>query len=227
MKKYLTVSNVLLLFSILFATALAIVFSSLMTWLVWASAIFGILTAVFSAKGKWICFVFDLLSYAFYIYICLVEKYYGELILSIIIIFISIISLFEWRNNQINEVVKINKLKNNEIVLAGTIGIVGLVVYIMILHFMGSDMSILNAVPTIAYLLGYYFCVRRSILQFCCYIAYEVLFIILWIITACRGEFESVIFLVGAISELFYLIIGYINWNKLTKQQAINKQNVT
>lgn len=225
MKKYFTWFNIFLSISILVATALAIVFSSFMTWLVWASVVFGILTAVFSAKGKWICFVFDLLSYAFYIYICLVEKYYGELILSVIVIFISIISLFQWKNNQVDEVVKINKLKTKEVVLVGVVALVALVVYTVILHYMGSDMIILNVLPTIVYLLGYYLCARRSILQFYCYIAYEILFIVLWIITACRGEFESVIFLVGAISELVYLIIGVVNWKKLTKQQASLEEN--
>ena len=220
MKKYLTWSNFLLIVSILLSITIAIIFSSLITWLIWASVIFGIFTAVFSSKGKWICFIFDLLSYAFYIYICLVEKYYGELILAAVVIIISIISLFQWKNNQVDDVVKINNLKTKEFVVLGIISIISLAIYLLILYFIGSDMPILNAVPTVVYLIGYYLCARRSVFQFYFYILYEILFIVLWIITACSGGIESILFLVGAIFELIYLIAAIVNWNKIAKQQS-------
>lgn len=220
MKKYLTLSNLFLTLCCLITTVLAIIYSSLLTWLIWASSILGILSSKFATDGKWLTFVFDIISYGLYIYICIKEKYYGELILSVIIIIIHIFSLFEWKKNQQDNVVKIKRLTKKELGLSLVVSSILLVLYIGILYLIKSDMPILNAIPTIIYLLGNYYCLRRSVLQFYCWIGYEVVFMSLWVISAINGELGSIIFLVGGFSEFIYSIIGIRNWNKIQKIQS-------
>ena len=225
MKKYLTWSNLLLVLCLLAITVVAIIFSSLMTWIIWICEVFGILTTFFSAKGKWICYIFDLASYALYIYICLIERYYGEMILSFIVIIISIISLIQWKKNQMDDVVEVNWISNKEVVLSYVFSAIALIVYSIILYFLNTSMPILNAIPTICYLLGYYFAARRSMLQFYTFIAYELGFVLIWTITAINGQFDSFIFLIGGICEIVFLIMGLLNWRKLKTKQDLDKEN--
>lgn len=219
MKKYFTLSNLFLTLCCITITILAIVYSSIFTWLIWASSIFGILSSKFATDGKWLTFVFDIISYGLYIFICINEKYYGELILSVIIIIIHIFSLFEWKKNQQDNIVKIKRLTKKEVSLSIVISSILLILYVGILYLIKSDMPILNAIPTIIYLLGNYYCFRRSVLQFYCWIGYEVVFMSLWIVSAINGELGSIIFLVGGLSEFIYSIIGIYNWNKIEKNQ--------
>lgn len=68
MKKYITVQNVTLVLSVIAATVLAIIFSSIMTWLIYLSAVLGIMSSKTATEGKWTTFIFDILSYGIYIY---------------------------------------------------------------------------------------------------------------------------------------------------------------
>ncbi len=219
MRKYLNFSNIFLAINVIIITSLAIVYSSLTTWIIWASSILGIMSSMFATKGKWASFVFDILSYGFYIYICLISIYYGELILSCIIIVLHILSLFEWRSHQKDSVVLIRTIKKKEILLSSLISLVIVIAYAVGLHFLGSNYPLLNAFATVVYLLGNYFALRRSILQFVCWILYEIFFISLWILSAISGDLSGIIFLVGGVSEMVYGIIGIINWKKIQKAQ--------
>lgn len=218
-KKYFTFDNVILIACLVVMTVLAIIFSSLMTWLIWLSTIFGMFSSRAAANGKWLTFVYDIISYGIYIYICLSEKYFGELTLSCVIIIIHIFSLIEWKNNQSSGKVIIKTLTKKEMIITLSVASVTLVCYSLVLYFVGSTFPILNAIPTIIYLLGNYFALRRSVLQFYCWIGYEIGFIALWIIAAFNGEMGSTIFLVGGIAELIYGIVGIVNWKKIKNEQ--------
>ena len=218
-KKYFNITNILLVVFVIISTTFAILYSSLLTWIIWISGITGILSACYGSKGKWICFVFDIISYGTYIYICLVERYYGELILAGIVIIIYTVSLFEWRRNNAGDHVKINALSLKELLLTFSIGIISIVVYAVALYYMKSDLPILNAIPTVAFLLGTYFSFRRSPIQFCMYVMYELLFISLWIIAAVSGDTGGIIFVIEAIGELVFCSMGIYKWTKKLKQQ--------
>lgn len=100
MKQALTFSNIILATTVILITVYAIIFSSAIMWVIWLSTLLGMLSSKTNTEGKWITFIFDILSYAIYIYVCIAEKYYGELILSVIIITIHMFSLFEWKKTK-------------------------------------------------------------------------------------------------------------------------------
>ena len=219
MKKYFTYSNLIFFVCFVVSLTLAIIFSSLFSWLIFLSTISGILSAKLTAEGKWFTFIFDIISYGFYIYICIATRYYGEMVLSIIIIVIHLASLFEWKNNQIKKVVKVNSLSKKEILVISALFLVSFAIYFTILYFVKTEQPILNALATLVFLVGNYFCFRRSALQFYFFILYEVFFIALWIIAACAGNFGSLIFLIGAIGESIFEIIGIVKWQKVHIEQ--------
>lgn len=226
MKKYFTLSNCIFFISILISTLLAIIFSSKATWMVWVSGVLGVLSSKMSASGKWSMFIFDIFSYILYIFICIQERYYGEMILSYVIILINIFCLLEWRKNQENDAVIVYGMQKKEISFSVFVACIILIIYAIALFKLNSSFAFLNAISTVTYLLGSYFCYRRSILQFYSWICYEIVFISLWIISAIYTDFGSAIFLIGGVSELIYDIIGIFNWRKLAKRQNKVKSNI-
>ncbi len=223
-KKFLTLQNVIFILSFLGSLIIAIIYSSALTWLIFLSSVFGILSSIFATKGKWLTYVFDILSYALYIYICIVNKYYGELILSVVIIVIHICALIEWKKNTVEDVVLVNRIGTKEILISVSIGTVFTVIYGVILFFINSQYPILNAISTVVYLLGNYYAYRRSQLQFLGWILYDVFFIIIWGLTIINGDYGSIIFLIGGISELIYGVIGIFSWSKIEREQRCEKQ---
>ena len=93
MKSSLKLSFIVFLCGFFISTLLAIYFSSPLSWLVWLSTTLGMLAAKDAKDGKWTNFLFDIISYLTYIIVCIKENYYGELILSFIVIVINIFSI--------------------------------------------------------------------------------------------------------------------------------------
>lgn len=220
------VGNILFYVSLSFATIITIILSSLEAWIVWFSTILGILSSKMASSGKLAMFFFDIVSYIFYISICLKANYFGELTLSVIIILINLFCLVEWSKNQKDNTVIINKLNKAEIGFSVFCTAAILIIYAVLLYRINSDYAFLNALSTILYLLGSYFCYRRSVLQFYSWIFYEIVFIVLWVISASTGNISNIIFLIGGASELIYDILGIYNWKKLVKKQGITDVQV-
>lgn len=211
--------NVIFYISLIIATIITILLSSTNAWIVWVSTVLGVLSSKMASSGKLTMFLFDIVSYIFYISICLNANYFGELTLSIIIILINLFCLVEWSKNQKDNAViisRLNKLETNFSLFCASIL---LIIYSVILYRFDSDFAFLNALSTISYLLGSYFCYRRSIWQFYSWIFYEIVFIVLWVISAINGDVSNIIFLIGGVSELIYDVLGIYNWKRLVKLQ--------
>lgn len=219
MKKLLRPSYLITIISILAATILALLNSSVLTWMIWLSTILGLFSSQFLSEAKIGSFIFEILSYAVYIYVCVKLVFWGELILSCIIIVLHLI--FEWKKHLINKQVEVSKIKKLEVAVSIGISVLLGILYSIFLYKINSALPILNAIPTITYLLSCYYCYRRSILQFVCTILYEISFMVLWVVQASwgGGEIGNLIFLIGGIYEFIYGFISIYKWNKLQKEQ--------
>lgn len=231
MKKLLSLSNIILICCILLSTLLAFIVGFKNSFWVWVSTILGVLSSKMASSGKWNMFVFDIISYITYIYICVDSKYFGEMTLSFIIIIINIFCLIEWRKKQLDNIVEINTLNKSEIKFTIYISIILVLIYSAVLQKLNCQHILLNALSTISYLLGSYYCYRRSICQFYSWTFYEIIFIILWTLSAISGNLGNIVLLVGGISELIYDIIGINNWKKIQATQnsktCILSKNIT
>ncbi len=222
-KKYLNIENFIVIISVILITILAIILSSIDTWLIWISTLLGILSSRFIIEGKWINYIFELLSYVVYIYICLKVLYYGEVILSCFIIVLHLISLLKWITNQdVNKVVKVNKIDKKELLIVIVIFLLIYLACVFLLYAIKSDLPILNAFSSVIYIMGAYFAIRRSSINFICIVLYELTFISLWFILFQKGEYSSFIFLIGAFVELYYNIIGIKKWKNIRREQEGN-----
>ncbi len=214
------ISNTIFYISVILSSLLFVSFPSSEALIVWFSTILGVLSSKMASCGKWHMFVFDIISYVAYIYTCITAVYFGEVVLSVIVIIINIFCLFEWKNHQKNNIIIINEINKGEINFAVFCATILLFAYSGLLHMANTNFVLINALATISYLLGSYFCYRRSILQFYSWIVYEVAFIALWLISAINGSIENAMFLIGGTSELIFDVLGIINWKKYQKDQA-------
>ncbi len=219
MKSSLKLSFIVFLCGFFISTLLAIYFSSPLSWLVWLSTTLGMLAAKDAKDGKWTNFLFDIISYLTYIIVCIKENYYGELILSFIVIVINIFSIIEWKKHSFGKEVLINKITLNETHFAMFVWAIIFIIYAIFLNIFNSSMPILNALGTTFFLLGNYFSYRRCGYQFYCWGIYEITFIILWLVSAINSNAGNIIFLIDGIVELIYNIMGIFTWNKLSKLQ--------
>ena len=222
MRKF-DVSNFVFISTIVIATLITIIFNSTNSLVVLFSTICGVVATKMASNGKWQMFIFDILSNITYISICLSHKFYGEMILAYVIIFINFISLLEWRNNQQNGIVVVKKIKKVELVLSLTLGFVVMIGYAFAMKLMNSELPLLNSISTVLYILGSYFCFRRSTWQFYVWIGYELTYILIWLLS---GNISGLILLVGGISELIYDIIGVVNWKSYSSFQQSKKSQI-
>ena len=214
---YLAISICVIVAVVLFS-----LHASLLTWSIYASTILGILSAKHTAEGRWSAFIFDLTSYAIYIYVCLYQKFYGEFVLAIIVVIMDSVSLFAWKNNQDkNRHVKIRALTKKEIIISVALSVVATAIYIFLLYVFKSELPILNGFATVAFLYASYLCYRRTKLQFVVYFMYNVIYMVLWITALASGTIGSIMFLVEAVAGLIYDIIGFVKWREIRERQQL------
>lgn len=218
-RRKFTIESLFFFFITIFCIVFTIIFSSFNTWMICLSALLGILASKSASEGNWTTFIFDILSYIIYIFTCIKYKYYGEMILSYIVIFCHLYGIFQWKNNQDNNIVKINKIKKNEFIFFMLISLISLNIYFFILKYFNTSLALLNALSSIFFLMGNYCSYRRSVLQFVFWSFYEVCFITIWFFTITSLSPGGIIFLVDGICELVYNIIGIKKWRKLTLTQ--------
>ncbi len=217
MVKYFNFSNIIFGVGFIFCLALTIHFTSLYAWLVFFSTIFGMLASKYTKDGKWTNFIFDIISYTIYSILCIKQKYYGELILAYAVIIMHVFSLMEWKKNSENIVVKPSKVSNKLIFKLVVFGFFGFCLYYFFLSVIGSSYALLNAISTTLFLLGNCFCYHRSIIQFYFWCGYEIIYIILWGLSASSYNISGLVLLIGGSLEIIYDIQGIYAWKKLSK----------
>lgn len=219
MKNKLDFSNILFIVGFIICLTITLLFLSWQSVIIFLSTILGMLASKGAKDGKWYTFLFDIFSYVFYIQICLNANYIGELILSFLIIFINCFCLKEWKNNSKDNFVSVNTLKSSEIRFVLFVSFLTLIIYSLMLFIFKSELALLNAVSTIAFLLSNYFSYRRSVLQFYSLIVYELAYIALWWLSSVGGNISSLVLLVGGLSELILDFLAIYEWKKISNLQ--------
>jgi len=191
-----------------------------LNWLIFLSVAAGIFVNMFSAQGHWVCFVFSIISYALYIPFCLMTNYYGELIVSMLVIGANLITLFKWKKNTKNKVAAVSRLSVKEILICCAVA-VGLAVGLgFVFMLFDTAYPFLNSVCTISIIVGFYFAYRISRNEFITAIINGIAYSILWVLAAVNGDgFDYLLFAVGGFIGICYSIYGFIHWGKLYRKQ--------
>lgn len=181
-----------------------------------------LITALLMSKGKVECYFVGFISVFFYGIVSFNQGYYGELIITAFLTFpIMIIGIISWLRHQDKDedTVIISSLSKKEIVIALLSQLVLFWIYYFILKAFNTDLLVISTLSVVTSVLASYFEARRSELSLFCYIANDLVILLLWLIPIISGQTELISVLVGPILLLINDIYGSYNWRRLKKQQ--------
>lgn len=179
-------------------------------------------TAILMSKGKIESYFIGFFSVFFYGIVSYNQGYYGELLITIFLTFpIMIIGIISWLKHQDKEddVVIISSLSKKEIITAFASQLVLFWGYYFLLKAFNTDLLVISSCSIVASVLASYFEARRSELSLFCYIANDVIIIILWLIPIINGNTSLISVLTGPILLLVNDIYGSYNWKRLKNIQ--------
>lgn len=188
------------------------------------SSLFGISCIIFNAKGnvigQFIAIIFSAL-YAAYSY---TQHYYGEMIIYLaLMIPIHSFSIVSWLRNKYNGKaceVKINTLKKTEYLYVGLGAAAITVAFYFLLKALNTDNLIVSTISLTTSITAAYLILRRCEYYSICFIANDIVLIILWSMKIATDGWASLPSVLGFVT--FLVIDGYcfISWRKMHKRQT-------
>lgn len=216
--------KILLIGSIIIVSSTGIIFKS--EWLTTICSIVGIITALLLAKGKSLGQVFGLLIVILYSIVSFKNKFYGEVIIYLLIMLpmyiMGIISWVKHQNKETNSV-EVNKIAKKEWIIVALVSILCFIGIYLILKSFNTKQLFISSLSVLDSLFAIYLQIRRSKYSFYFYVISDLVLILLWGIPCVAGSVVLIPMLMNPIINLINDIYGIINWRKLEKTQKNNK----
>lgn len=215
-KNWTKFEKVLLILSIVLVSTIGIVFKSdLITTI---CSLVGIITALLIAKGKALGQVFGLFIVLLYSIVSYKNKFYGEVIIYLVIMLpmyiLGIISWLKHQNKKTNSV-EIGKISKKEWILVCLVSIVCFIGIYFLLKLFNTNELFISSLSVIDSLFAVYLQIRRSKYSFYFYVVNDLVLIVLWGIPCLIGNVMLIPMLLNPIINLVNDIYGIINWQKL------------
>ena len=184
-------------------------------------SIAGILCALTQAKGKVISQFIGLLIVVLYSILSFQNKFYGEVIIYVFIMFPLFISgIISWIKNLNKETntVNENKLHKKEWILLTIISIVLFVLLYYLLKYFNTSQLLVSTLSLVTSLFATYLVTRRSKYGFLFYIGNDIILFILWGGQIIKGDFALIPILVNPIINFINDSYAWKSWNKREKE---------
>ena len=184
-------------------------------------SIAGILCALTQAKGKVISQFIGLLIVVLYSILSFQNKFYGEVIIYVFIIFPLFISgIISWIKNLNKETntVNENKLHKKEWIILTIVSIVLFVILYYLLKYFNTNQLLVSTLSLITSLFATYLVARRSKYGFLFYIGNDIILFILWGGQIIKGDFALIPILVNPIINFINDSYAWKSWNKREKE---------
>lgn len=220
-KGYSMLDLILLLAGVLSIVIATIVFNA--TWYLMLNSIFAILCVFTQAKGKIITQFLGLTWSLFYIYIAYIFHYYGEVILTIVVVIpMYIYGIVHWLKNKKKDsdtVIIRQKFSSSEwiVILIGLA--VAFVLIYFLLKYLNTAQLLTNTISFIVLLLAMYMLVRRHKWNLVPFLIQDLINPLFWIPVIVAGQTGYVIMLIHLLFQIIYDSYGIIEWNKKAKAQ--------
>ena len=186
------------------------------------NTILGLTALIFIAKGnpfgQFLTIVFSII----YSIISFSFKYYGELITYVCLTGpAALASLISWLKNLNGEKleVKVNELEIKEYIFLFFLSSIVTIAFYFILNALNTNNLLLSTFSVFTSFTASYLTFRRSRFYALGYVANDIVLIILWILASLSSK-EYVSVVLCFIFFLINVLYGFINWNKLYKNQA-------
>ncbi len=186
------------------------------------AAITGCTAAILTGQAKLGAFIFGLINSVLYAYISYKYKYYGEVMVKVLVFMpLNIYGMTCWLRNISNtnmEVIKRSLNFKNKITVVGSV-ITGTIVLGLILTYIGGKRPFIDASTTVLATTGLILTIKRYIQNWILWILLNIISIWLWVIPFYKGEGQPVAIL---LMWLFYLansLIMYVRWKRQYEQK--------
>lgn len=220
LKDWTLFEKILLIGSILIVSATGIIFNSdLLTPI---CSIVGIITALLLAKGKYMGQVFGLLIVILYSIVSFRNKFYGEVIIYLIIMLpMYVMGIISWIRHQDKKTnsVEVNKISKQEWVIVALVSVVWFIGIYFLLKSFNTEELFVSSLSVLDSLFAIYLQIRRSKYSFYFYVINDLVLILLWGIPCIMGSFFLIPMLMNPIINLVNDIYGIVNWRKLEAVQ--------
>lgn len=178
-------------------------------------------TALLLAKGKYSCYIIGIISTFFYGYVSYINRYYGEVIISMCCTLpLMIIGLINWIKHQDNSntvIIKAISKKELTLVLISQVLLFG--VYYLLLKAFNTNNIFISTLSIVASLIATYLTARRSEKGFIGFIINDIILITLWGIPVIHGEFNIIPVILCPVLLLINDIYGVYNWKRIKQKQ--------
>ena len=180
------------------------------------------MTALFLAKGKNLGQVFGIVITILYSIVSFNNKFYGEVIIYLFMMFpmyiIGIVSWFRHKNKETDSV-EINKISKKEWIIVAIV-FVGIFVGIYyLLKAFNTNELVVSTISVLASLFAIYLQIRRSRFSFSFYMINDIILMVLWGIPVISGNLLLLPMVLNPIINFINDSYGFYNWKKLEKEQ--------
>ena len=182
-------------------------------------AICGLSYVILAGKGKYICFIFGIISSILYAILSFKNSLWGSFLLSCFCYLpIETISLYKWIKHTNPETKSVSKVKLGKvkfsIYLVICLILSGILSYFL---YVNSDKSpILDSIVTIFSILGSYLTMKRTQEQWIVWTIVNISTIIVWLMLS-KENSGSVAIIILWLTYLFFGIKYYFDWKKEVK----------
>ncbi|MCR5146112.1 MAG: nicotinamide riboside transporter PnuC [Clostridia bacterium] len=220
LKSWTKLEKVLLFGSILLISIVGIICKSdILTTL---CAIVGVVTVLLLAKGKNLGQIFGVLIAILYSIVSFKNRYYGEVMIYLIIMLpMHIIGIFSWfrHKNEKTDSVEVNKISKKEwIIVALLFSGIFVGIYYLLKAFNTNEL-IVSTISVLASLFACYLQIRRSRFSFGFYMINDIILMVLWGIPVVKGSIVLLPILLDPTINFINDSYGFYNWRKMEKEQ--------
>ena len=210
-----------------FCSMLAIIISFLIfdksNYFTLIASLIGVTSLILNAKGNFIGQILMIIFSIIYGYISYCFCYYGEMITYLgMTMPMAIISLVAWVKNPFKNKkteVEINCITKKDVVVMIFLTIVVTIIFYFILKYFDTTNLLFSTLSVTTSFLAVYLTYKRSPFYAIFYALNDIVLIILWTYATFQNKsYISVV--VCFVAFLFNDIYGFLNWNRLQKNQT-------
>ena len=186
------------------------------------TSIVGIICALFLAKGLVIGQFFGIAIVVLYSIVCYNNRFYGEMIIYIVIMLpMYIWGIVEWIKHKNNKTqsVEVNSIKAKEWIVVSVCAVIIFVGFYFVLKALNTSELVISTLSVVDNIFAVYLLARRSKYGFVSYIINDLILIVLWGIPVVSGNLLVLAMLINPIVNLVNDSYGVVNWTRMQNKQ--------
>lgn len=190
------------------------------------STTLGVTCLIFMAKGNVWGHVFSIIFCFLYAVQSYLEKYYGEIIISMVMTLpLAVFSIYTWLKNPFKKgenVVKIKILSLKEKVLLFILAIAVSLVFYFILKALGTESLTVSTISVFTSFLASYLLLRRNSFYAVAYMLNDIVLITLWTIATIK-QLSNISILACFLTFFFNDLYAFVKWKIREREQGVKK----